>query len=236
MPVHLGVSGVIEGDPDQPLVISGGLTGSGTVSDATLGGTIDIGSSLGILSLEDVEVGSNTVFNFEIAGASMADYDRLLLVGDTALTGILNIELTNKFDPQSGDVFDILDFESANLSGLFDMVNLPALTSGLNWDQTNLYTTGELGVSSLQIPGDFDSDGDADGDDFLVWQNGFPTSTGATLLDGDADGDEDVDGDDFLIWQNSFPYPAALSKTPEPASLGLLALGGLLMLRRRAVR
>jgi len=60
-------------------------------------------------------------------------------------------------------------------------------------------------------------------------------STGAALLDGDADEDGDVDGDDFLMWQNSFPYPTALSKTPEPASLGLVALGGLLMLRRRAI-
>ena len=51
-----------------------------------------------------------------------------------------------------------------------------------------------------------------------------------------ANGDGNVDGDDFLVWQNKFPYPAALAKTPEPASLGLLALGGLMMLRRRVAR
>ena len=73
---------------------------------------------------------------------------------------------------------------------------------------------------------------DGDGDDFLVWQNGFPISVGAALLDGDADADGDVDGEDFLIWQNNFPYPATLSSVPEPNSLVLLALGGLMMLRR----
>ena len=86
-------------------------------------------------------------------------------------------------------------------------------------------------MSLSQIAGDFDSDGDVDGDDFLAWRNGFPISAGATLLDGDADADGDVDGDDFLMWQNSFPYPTAISSVPEPNSLVLLALGGLLMLR-----
>ena len=114
-------------------------------------------------------------------------------------------------------------------------MSLPALASGLAWDDTNLYTTGELLGLLSQIAGDFDSDGDVDGDDFLAWQNGFPISTGAALLDGDADADGDVDGDDFLIWQKNFPYPATLSAIPEPNSLALLALGGLMMLKRRAI-
>ena len=86
----------------------------------------------------------------------------------------------------------------------------------------------------LANQGDFDGDGDIDGNDLLIWQNNFPRTDGAAIsFIGDATGDGNVDGDDFLIWQNSFPYPAVLSKTPEPASLGLLALGALLMLRRR---
>ena len=58
------------------------------------------------------------------------------------------------------------------------------------------------------IPGDFDGDGDVDGADFLKWQAGFPTASGATRADGDADGDGDVDGQDFLIWQGNYPTPA----------------------------
>ena len=91
----------------------------------------------------------------------------------------------------------------------------------------------EIADSSTDFAGDFDSDGDVDGDDFLAWQNGFPISTGAALLDGDADADGDVDGDDFLIWQNQFPSPGTVAVTPEPASLALLGLGGLLMTLRR---
>ena len=51
---------------------------------------------------------------------------------------------------------------------------------------------------------DFDHDGDVDGQDFLIWQSGFGTVSGATKSDGDADGDGDVDGSDFLIWQAEF--------------------------------
>ena len=81
--------------------------------------------------------------------------------------------------------------------------------------------------------GDFDGDGDVDGDDFLAWQNGFPTTSGAAKSGGDADSDGDVDGDDFLIWQNQFPSPGAVAVTPEPASLALMGLGSLALLRRR---
>ena len=83
---------------------------------------------------------------------------------------------------------------------------------------------------------DFDEDGDVDVFDFADWQTGFPTASGATHGDGDADSDGDVDGFDFAIWQADYPYPpppAEPGPTPEPATLGLLLLGGLTILRRR---
>ncbi len=83
------------------------------------------------------------------------------------------------------------------------------------------------------IPGDFDSDGDVDGDDFLIWQSGFGSTDGAQLSDGDSDGDGDVDGDDFLSWQVNFgtesgsPGSGESTAVPEPACMGL-AIGLLL--------
>lgn len=94
-----------------------------------------------------------------------------------------------------------------------------------------------LNVNLSYILGDFDSDGDIDGDDFLIWQAEFPTFSNATAGDGDADGD--VDGDDFLIWQQHFSFPSSMVTTPEPHSLLLLMGLGTIFLpanrRRRAV-
>ena len=96
-----------------------------------------------------------------------------------------------------------------------------------------------IDVAAL-IPGDADGDGDVDGDDFNAWGGNFPTASGATLAQGDFDFDGDVDGDDFNVWGGNFPYPApapgiasAVSDVPEPASIGLIGLGGLALLRRR---
>ena len=95
----------------------------------------------------------------------------MIVGGDLTLDGNLDVLQFGGFVPQAGDLSDIFDFEPISLSGLFDVVNLPALASGIAWDDTNLYTTGELLVSLLQIAGDFDSNGD----DFLIWQNNFRT-------------------------------------------------------------
>jgi hypothetical protein len=93
-------------------------------------------------------------------------------------------------------------------------------------------------------PGDFNSDGIVDGDDFATWQANFPTASGAMLDDGDADGDGDVDGADFVVWQTNFPFPVAASSgiaaVPEPCGLLLagLAASGLATIttkRRRLV-
>jgi hypothetical protein len=81
---------------------------------------------------------------------------------------------------------------------------------------------------TLPHAGDFDSDGDVDGADFVAWQTHFPTASGATRADGDADGDGDVDGADFVVWQTNFPVtpgPGA-SPVPEPAGVALACLAG----------
>jgi hypothetical protein len=94
------------------------------------------------------------------------------------------------------------------------------------------------GVSVLiqpVVPGDFDSDGDVDGADFVAWQTNFPKATGATLAQGDADTDGDVDGADFVVWQTNFPFTpsAGAAPVPEPAAWTLVLVALLLAGLRR---
>jgi hypothetical protein len=93
----------------------------------------------------------------------------------------------------------------------------------------------DVAVVSTAIPGDFDSNGDVDGADFVAWQTHFPLPSGATLADGDADADGDVDGADFVVWQTHFPFtpgPSA-SPAPEPQSLLTAAIGSAITIAAR---
>jgi hypothetical protein len=74
---------------------------------------------------------------------------------------------------------------------------------------------------------DFDNDGDVDGNDFLRWQRGVGTNSGATNAQGDANGDGAVNGADLALWRSRFGMSsaqAAVAAVPEPASLALAAL------------
>jgi len=173
-------------------------------------------------------LGTSSTTEIELGGTVRGDeYDAIIVDGDFTLDGSLNVLKIGGYAPQAGDLFDILDFEPAKLSGLFSTVSLPALASGLDWDQTNLYTTGELLVSlaTSQISGDFDSDGDVDAADYTVWQDNLGLD--AAALGGNGSGAAIVVQADYQLWKNHFGESIASGSTadpvPEPATL-LLAL------------
>lgn len=110
-------------------------------------------------------------------------------------------------------------------------LSFSGLSSGLNGiiGGGSLLPKGTSGFLLTAIhppttPGDFDTDGDVDGADFVAWQTHFPIIAGATLKDGDADGDGDVDGADFVVWQTSFSStPNGLSSpVPEPDGIAMV--------------
>lgn len=83
----------------------------------------------------------------------------------------------------------------------------------------------------LQPSGDFDRDGDADGQDFLIWQRGL--GVGTTLDAGDADRNGVVNGADLAVWtaQAGGQAVGSVVRVPEPGSATLVVLGMLIAVR-----
>lgn len=90
------------------------------------------------------------------------------------------------------------------------------------------FTTVET-IRAKYAEADVNQDGVVNGADFLAWNAGYGT-TPAKQSDGDLNGDGVVNGADFLVWNNGY---GAAAPTPEPATMILLALGGVAAIRRR---
>ncbi|MBX3433170.1 MAG: PEP-CTERM sorting domain-containing protein [Pirellulales bacterium] len=89
-------------------------------------------------------------------------------------------------------------------------------------------TNPDPALSEMPVA-DFNSSGDIDGTDFLIWQRGFGTNSGATTAMGDSDYDGDVDGVDLGFWKTQYgtgvgPAVAAIGAVPEPTTISLLVL------------
>jgi hypothetical protein len=132
--------------------------------------------------------------------------------------------------PENGIYLIAMQLRMANLETsdpfylLWSMPGVP--TSTLNsiarpWVESHVDELIWDGLAS-----DFDGDGDTDGSDFLSWQIGFGTASGAQKFDGDYDTDGAVDGVDLLGWQGEFGTSvsgvAPHHSVPEPASMALV--------------
>jgi hypothetical protein len=112
-------------------------------STSVVGGTFAPGNSIdGIGIVGNLTLGADSFSNFEISAldniSDLATVSAMLNFGGTLnvsnIAGVLTL----------GNTFNLFDF--ASKSGTFSTVNLPTLNSGLDWNQENLYTTGEISV------------------------------------------------------------------------------------------
>lgn len=85
-------------------------------------------------------------------------------------------------------------------------------------------------------PGDANGDGWVGGDDLTTVLTYWGES-GVTRQHGDLNGDNFIGGDDYTevltYWGTGVPPQSATTSVPEPATLGLLLLGGLVLVKRR---
>jgi len=101
-------------------------------------------------------------------------------------------------------------------------------------DNPSAWTANPLAVVPATLSGDANGDGIVDAADYIILKLHMGQSTSAGASDGDFDGDGTVDWDDLQTLISNIGAGRTPSEiSPEPATLLLLALSGLAMLRRR---
>jgi len=175
--------------------------------------------------------GNDAMLQLDIFGHD--DADMLAVTQNLHAAGTFRVLLAGGYTPQAGDQFTVLSF--GTVSGAFDAIELPALSSDLAWDVNDLLIGGGLKVVNALLYGDANNDGQVTGADLIAVQQNFgDTSLADGLLVGDANDDGKVTGADLITVQQNFSatlVPGG-AVVPEPATAGLFTL--LLMGRRRS--
>jgi autotransporter-associated beta strand protein len=238
-------------------------TFSGLVSDEGAGGNLikDSAGTLTLAGV-NTYIGDTTVqagtlnladdagLKFVITGTGETTHSNWI-TGTSSGTVLLNGDFTFDLPAEDvivGDMWRIVDVD--NLATTFnDSFTVVDFTggegAGVLWsgsvgltDYQFSEATGILTVLSTALLGDTNSDGVVDAVDYIALKTNFGVTEGATLAMGnfDAESDGNVDWDDLQILLANFgtrSVGGAPAVTPEPATLGLLAIGALAILRRR---
>lgn len=110
-------------------------------------GTLLVGRGSMINVGTDFYIGANldNTLGFIVTGAEPSQYGRMEVMNDMTLVGGTFQVLLDGYAPVFGDMFDLFDF-GGTLSGTFAAIDLPALSPGLLWDTSTLYTQGIVSV------------------------------------------------------------------------------------------
>jgi T5SS/PEP-CTERM-associated repeat protein len=226
----LGTHGIIRG---SGFITAGSLVSSGLISPGAEAGSFHQASALHITA--SAAQLSSGALHIQLAGTGAGTtYDQVLFTGTTTIGCELDVALANSFVPLLGNSFHILDLGTS--TGTFSAITLPALSTGLAWNTSQLYSNGVLTVSSAGVPGDYNDNGTVDAADYILWRKGVP-------LANEVDTPGTVNGNDYAAWRARFGNTggagagvSANTAIPEPTSLVLMmfAPAGWCLRRRQA--
>lgn len=131
------------------------------------------------------------------------------------------IAVTSDFRFDSADVFQLTSSSSNPVSA----GNIPiGLLNAFHYNMP-AFSVSTLVLNAAPNTADFNEDGKVNGADFLIWQTGSGTTSGAGLSQGDANGDGAVNAADLDVWELQYGSTslAIAQQVPEP-STGILLL------------
>jgi len=235
-PVDHGVGSTVtvvgEAVFNDPVSGSADYFGPGTV---TFNGGNDPGNSTDQISFEGgVAFGPGNTLFIELGGLTPGtEHDQLDVAGSAAIDGSLKLSLIDELVLAFNQTFDILNH--ADRSGTFSTID------GVRQADKSLAVTYEPNAVrvTVALPADANLDEAVDVIDLGRLGLNFGVGDGV-WSDGDFNGDGLVDVIDLgtlgLNFGQSLPTGDIAVAVPEPGGLGLLLLGGLAIVRRRASR
>lgn len=234
-------AGSATGAGDVFVFDGGTLGGAGAVGNvfASAGSRVAPGTSLGILSVQSLDLTGGGAVTVDLAGiAAGTEHDQLQVDQSVILNGgTLEIDLADGYVTSFGDTFALIE-AGGGVVGTFASLTGDSPAAGLAFDV--IYDSNSVllqVVAPSTFTADFDNDGDVDGADLAQWQGDYGVNANS-----DADADGDSDGLDLLRWQRQFgsgiPTTAASHNTPEPTAWWLACsfVAAITMRRGRTLR
>lgn len=219
----------------------GMISGEGRITGALKNlGTVNPGTS----SAAHIEVGTDFtqknsgLLAIDLGGLDpLTGYDQVDITGTANLDGTLELALIEGFQPQFGDEF--VPVTAGTRNGQFDQIH-GIMSPGGDFALAPLYDYGNhTGLTIITaLPGDANLDGEVTDHDLEVLFNNL--GSGGDWSNANFDGDAVVSYADLdIILRNlgrtipSQPLLSSASSVPEPASVVMFLIGGVLTLLPR---
>lgn len=141
----------VTGGSAAAAVLGGTGTIGGSISFTTAaGGILSAGGTSAIGTLTTGAVSASLASNIKMElGATAISYDILKTSGFTATNFTLDVTNLGGLTFANGQTFHLFQTQAGAplaLSGIFAARNLPTLSGGLTWDESALYSSGDLSV------------------------------------------------------------------------------------------